>query len=112
MNSFNEFPHKCKFFRKIKDPNDFYGKEEEIESYNGICDIQIGSYGTGNVAEKSDYTIYIPLKKNGDSFEINILISDKFEGDEYGIKRLGTVSDITTSQLGFATIFIESIGVK
>lgn len=111
MKPFVRFPHTCRFYREVKDPNDFYGNKTEVESYNGSCDIQINSEGLGNVAIKSKLTINIPLQNTDDPLVFNIRIGDKFEGYEYGIKRVGTVLDFTISQLGFASIFIESVGV-
>lgn len=108
--SFNEFPHKCEFFRMEKDPNDFYGESNKVNTYLGSCDIQLTAAGAGQIAEKSSYTVFIPLTKVDDSFVVKIKIGDSFEGNEFGIPRTGRVLDITTSQLGFASILIESIG--
>lgn len=111
MMDFNEFPHTCKFYRIEKNPNDPLDRGHEVVSYEGICDIQMTGSGIGTVAEKSSYTIFMPLPMTDGKYQTKIKKGDKFKGNEYGIERLGNVLDITTSQLGFVSVFIESMGV-
>lgn len=105
-----EFPHTC-VFKRIELSGGFYAEETEVETYSGVCDIQHTSSGIGNIAEKSTYTISIPIPSGNGGFSLQVRKGDRFEGIEYGIARVGTVLDVSCSMLGKASVFVESDNV-